>query len=160
MRFVFGIKLPSLNEIIALNKQQKGKYSPYNEMKQDIEDTLLMDIKATLRDEDAEDWIVWEGSQFTFTWHHPDRRTDPDNTTAGQKFIFDAFVKSGIMVNDNYRYISEIVHRFIHIPGEDHVVMVDISQRIFTPRLNKTLRQQLSGDPMGGDLRIPNTPTT
>ena len=151
MRFtILNLKLPSLNEIIKLNKQQKGRYSPYNDMKQKIETFIHASIRATLKRENATEFKVWEGAQWTFTWHHTDKRTDPDNMSAGQKFIFDAFVKSGVLPNDNHTYISEIIHRFIHVPEGLPCVCVEISQQHYNPRQPKTLQEQLQSSMFTG----------
>ena len=115
MDFLFPqLQLPSLNEIVNLTKRQRGGYSPYNELKRSVEGYMVLCIKRTLRDASVEDWKVPVSSVFAFTWYPVDRRTDPDNVTAGQKVVFDALVKSGVLLNDNALYVSEISHRFVY----------------------------------------------
>ena len=113
MTFIFpNIILPSLNEIIKLSKFQKRGYSPYAAHKRDIEIVLVARIHETLSEWHCPDWLVEPGSNFDFVWTATDRRTDPDNRAAGQKFVFDAFVSSGVLPNDNAKYVNAISHRF------------------------------------------------
>ena len=60
----------------------------------------------------------------TFIWFRRDERTDPDNIQFGAKFILDGFVKAGLLKGDNWKYISEINHRFIKSDGDFVNVMI------------------------------------
>ncbi len=65
-------------------------------------------------------------AHYTFTWHVKDKRTDPDNISYAQKFIFDGLVVAGKLPNDNLRWVVAIDHRFI--VGKEEKVVVDIAE--------------------------------
>ncbi|NLY47586.1 MAG: RusA family crossover junction endodeoxyribonuclease, partial [Clostridiales bacterium] len=54
----------------------------------------------------------FEKAYLVITWFEPDRRRDPDNIMAGQKFILDGLVAAGAIPNDSQKHIKGIVHRF------------------------------------------------
>lgn len=54
----------------------------------------------------------FEKAYLVITWFEPDRRRDPDNIMAGQKFILDGLVAAKVIPNDNQKYIVSIIHRF------------------------------------------------
>lgn len=49
---------------------------------------------------------------WTFVWYRKNRRNDPDNIQVGTKYIFDAFVKNGVIENDGWNEINSITHKF------------------------------------------------
>ena len=49
---------------------------------------------------------------YEFTWHLKNFRKDPDNIAAGQKVIFDAMQKAGIIENDGHKQIAGFSHCF------------------------------------------------
>jgi Holliday junction resolvase RusA-like endonuclease len=55
---------------------------------------------------------AYERVVLVITWYEPDRRRDPDNIMAGQKFILDGLVAAGTIPNDSQKYVRGIVHRF------------------------------------------------
>lgn len=100
------VRLPSLNEIIletkkgtagrayaTLKKRQQKLLAPYMEL--------------------------FEGSEFItadlkITWTEPlkGRLRDPDNISAGVKFLLDAMVIHGVLTEDNWSVIKSIQHFF------------------------------------------------
>lgn len=56
---------------------------------------------------------------IAFHWYEPDLRRDPDNITAGQKFILDALVTTGTIKNDSRRFVKRISHFFCE-PDKDN----------------------------------------
>jgi Holliday junction resolvase RusA-like endonuclease len=96
-------RLPGLNEIIDAAKQGKGKYQPYAMMKEHYTTMIAWLAKKLPK---------YEKVGLLITWHEPDRRRDPDNITAGQKFILDGMVAAGTIPNDSQKHIKGIVHRF------------------------------------------------
>ena len=103
MKFEIPGRLPGLNEIIDAAKQGKGKYQPYSIMKEEHTSMITWIAKMLPK---------YERVELIITWYEPDRRRDPDNIMAGQKFILDALVQAGVIPNDNQRYIAGITHRF------------------------------------------------
>lgn len=76
-------------------------------------------------------WLVYQLPKLTnpvkvsFTWYLANRKHDPDNVMAGQKFIFDGLVKAKIIPNDTLKYIVEINHRY-QIDAKHPRVIVEI----------------------------------
>jgi len=103
MKFEIPGRLPGLNEIIDAAKQGKGKYQPYAMMKEHYT-TMIGWLAKKLPN--------FEKVALIITWYEPDRRRDPDNIMAGQKFILDALVHAGVIPNDSQKYVRGIVHRF------------------------------------------------
>jgi len=95
-------RLPGLNEIIAAAKSHYAKYS--TEKKEYTEEVAWLAKQARLP--------KFEKAYLVITWFEPDRRRDPDNIMAGQKFILDGLVAAGAIPNDSQKYIQGIVHRF------------------------------------------------
>lgn len=103
MVFEIPGRLPGLNEIIDAAKQGKGKYQPYALMKEEYTNSIAWLAKKL---------PAYEKVALIITWYEPDRRRDPDNIMAGQKFILDGMVQAGTIPNDSQKYISGIIHRF------------------------------------------------
>ena len=103
MKFDIEGRLPGLNEMIDAAKKGKGKYQPYSMMKQ-----TYTDMVAWL----AKKLPAYEKAVLVITWYEPDRRRDPDNIMAGQKFILDGLVAAGTIPNDSQKYVRGIMHRF------------------------------------------------
>lgn len=47
-----------------------------------------------------------------FVWIEPNLKRDPDNITAGAKFILDALVEEGVLPNDTRKWVHGITHVF------------------------------------------------
>jgi len=100
VEFTIPGSLPTMNEIIAKSKQHPKSYS---RMKKDF--TALVMIHARNLPKISK-------SDFEITWYCKDKRKDPDNLIAGQKFIFDGLTKARIMDNDGWSEVGNITHRF------------------------------------------------
>jgi Holliday junction resolvase RusA-like endonuclease len=98
-------KLPGLNDIIRWSKSRNGKWSRMGIEKERIELSIQYEIqKQEIRPVKV--------AAFRFHWLEENRRRDPDNIMAGQKFILDALVKSGVLENDGQRQVYSIEHTF------------------------------------------------
>lgn len=53
-----------------------------------------------------------ERAVFSFEWREKSARRNPDNLTAGVKFILDALVEIGILRNDGWGEVAGLVHQF------------------------------------------------
>ena len=104
MKFDIEGRLPGLNEMIDAAKQGKGKYQPYAMMKEEYT-TMVAWLAKKLP--------AYEKVVLIITWYEPDRRRDPDNIMAGQKFILDGLVQAGVIPDDSQKYILGIYHRFM-----------------------------------------------
>jgi len=117
-KFFIPKRLPGLNEIIKANKAMvpwlsKGKRRVYQYtiLKADIEQSIIDYIKMQ-SDGNAGKLIKFESAKIDFLWIEPNRRRDPSNVCAGgRKFILDAMVKCGLLVNDNW-LISDFSDKF------------------------------------------------
>ncbi len=103
MKFEIPGRLPGLNEIIDAAKHGMYKYQPYAKMKETYTNMIAWLAKKL---------PPYEKVVLVITWYEPDRRRDPDNIMAGQKFILDGLVAAGTIPNDSQKYIAGIVHRF------------------------------------------------
>lgn len=95
-------RLPGLNEIIAAAKEHFGSYA---NMKDEYTASIAWLAKQARLPK-------FEKAYLVITWFEPDRRRDPDNIMAGQKFILDGMVAAGTIPNDSQKHIKGIVHRF------------------------------------------------
>lgn len=104
-KIVIPGELPDLNTIIAESKKGRGKWQPYNEMKQEYTNIVAWiaksEIKKQLKKIDLE-----------ITWICKNRRKDKDNIMAGTKFILDGLVAAGVIENDGWKQIGDISHKF------------------------------------------------
>lgn len=98
---VLNFRLPGLNEIVGCNRSNR-----FIGAKQKKETEEL--IKTSLINQDIKP--IQKGSSFIFYWTIS--RRDPDNVSAGQKFIFDSLQEVGLLPNDNIDYVQEIHHCF------------------------------------------------
>jgi len=103
MVFEIPGRLPGLNEIIDAAKQGNGKYQPYALMKEEYTNMITWIAKKLPK---------YEKVALIITWYEPDRRRDPDNIMAGQKFILDALVTAKVIPDDSQKHIQGISHRF------------------------------------------------
>lgn len=118
MSFEIPGELPGMNEIIDAAKKHFGQYS---EMK--ANNTLLVRMCANGKPR-------FDGPvKVLMVWYSKDRRRDPDNVMAGQKFIFDGLVNAKIIPNDTQKFIVEIEHRF-KIDSKNPRVRVEVSEVI------------------------------
>ena len=116
MVFEIPGELPGMNEIIEAAKKHFGAYS---EMK--ANNTLLVHMCANGK-------TKFSGPvKVLMIWYSKDRRRDPDNVMAGQKFVFDGMVNAKIIPNDTQKYITEIEHRF-KIDSKNPRVRVEVSE--------------------------------
>lgn len=98
-------QLPDLNQIIAESKRGRGKWQPYNDMKQEHTNKVAWITKANIKEE-------FEKVDIVIKWVCPNRRKDKDNIMAGTKFILDGLVLAGVIKNDGWKQIGNIDHRW------------------------------------------------
>lgn len=104
-KIVIPGELPDLNTIIDESKKGRGKWQPYNEMKQEYTNIVAWiaksEIKKQLKKIDLE-----------ITWICKNRRKDKDNISGGIKFILDGLVAAGVIENDGWGQVGDIYHKF------------------------------------------------
>src|SRR5690554_2752765 len=111
-------RLPGLNEIIKAAKKGRGKYQPYAIMKEQYTSEIGWLAKKLPR---------YNRVDITITWHEPNLRRDPDNITAGQKFILDGLVAGGVIKDDSQRYVNSILHNF-EVDRENPRVEIEVQE--------------------------------
>lgn len=96
-------RLPGLNEYTNICRT-----NPYaaNSMKQKNQEMIGWYIKK-----DKLSPVENYPCQIEINWYEKNQRRDVDNIIFGQKFILDALVKNGILIDDSQKYINEITHK-------------------------------------------------
>ena len=102
MKLIIPGRLPGLNEIT--DAARTSKYESANMKKAYTELVAWCAKSARLPHFDRVDLVI--------TWYEPNQKRDKDNITAGQKFILDGLVTSGVLKNDGWKQIGDISHRF------------------------------------------------
>ena len=105
-KIVIPGELPDLNTIIAESKRGRGKWQPYNEMKQEHTNIVAWIAKSEIKKQ-------LKKIDLTITWICKNRRKDKDNISGGgTKFILDGLVAAGVIENDGWKQIGDISHKF------------------------------------------------
>lgn len=101
-KFTIHGRLDGLNEY---TKVSRGNKYASNAMKHRNEKIILEGIReAKLKAIDK--YPV----KLNITWYEPNLRRDVDNITMAVKFILDALVKDGVLIDDSQKYVKEINH--------------------------------------------------
>ena len=96
-------ELPDLNEIIRIAKSHFAAYAK---------------AKGVHTEAVAWECVGCPRGQLTMpvdiicTWITKDLRKDPDNVSAGVKFILDGLVQAGVLPDDRRKQINSIKHEF------------------------------------------------
>src|SRR5690625_560472 len=94
-------EFPSLNQVIKVSKSHPMAYA---NQKKDYTTLTMLYARNTPKIDFKADYV--------FTWYRKNKRTDPDNITVGQKYIFDGLIKQGVMPNDGWDEVNSITHKF------------------------------------------------
>ena len=111
-------RLPSLNEYIRKSKIIKGKWNAGNQMKQDVQDDIIIFLNKMPKYE--------KPIKIHFHWIEDNKRRDLDNVCFAKKFILDAMVKSGKLKNDNRKYVRGFTDTFEY--GKESKVILEIEE--------------------------------
>lgn len=98
--------LPGMNEIVDAAKSGRGKFNAYSRMKSTwtgLVENLAKRAKLS---------CVPGPARVHFRWLERDKRRDPDNVTAGAKFVLDGLVKAGVLESDRQEHVHELIHEF------------------------------------------------
>ena len=93
------VRLPGLNDMIAMSKAGRGRFNQYARSKEEIEKYIRLTI-GQLKPRS------FSQCRIGFVWVEPDRKRDMDNISAGKKYILDALVGLGILKDDSWKYIK------------------------------------------------------
>lgn len=94
--FIIGARLPSLNELIAANRQG---YHAGARLKRDTQAAIMWAITAAKLKPVTLPCIVH------MTFEEATKRRDTDNVESAKKFILDALVDTGILKGDGPRHV-------------------------------------------------------
>ena len=113
-------RLPSMNELIEANRQNRFKGA---KMKRDTEDIIgqyirIARLRGTIKP-------ISEPVEVHIEWHERTKKRDCDNIQSAQKFILDALQRQGILINDNRRYVRQIYHKIV----DDTADFVEVTLR-------------------------------
>lgn len=117
MKLVIPGTLPSLNEIVA---ESKRHYASYSKMKAHYTNVVAWSAKTQKLE-------PFDRADFIITWYLRNRKKNKDNIMAGQKFIFDGLQTAGIIENDGWKQLRDIIHRF-EVDNKNPRVEIEIKQ--------------------------------
>ena len=95
-------RLIGLNEYINMNRTHKNKGSNAKKNEESLINTYIM----VSRLKPIEKYPI----KLDIKWYEKDKRRDVDNITFAVKFILDALVKKGILIDDSRKYVTSISH--------------------------------------------------
>lgn len=105
MKFIIPGTLPSLNEYI--NAERSNRYQAAN-MKKEAERRIGLYAQAQLtRRIEANVPVIMH-----YLWVEPNNRRDADNIAFAKKFVQDALVKSGLLVDDSRKHVIGFTDAF------------------------------------------------
>lgn len=106
--FVIEDKLPSLNDYINACRTNQYKGAKFKKDVESLISTYILVAKAKKTIAPTDKPIV-----VHFEWHEKTKRRDPDNVASAKKFILDAMQTSGIIPNDNRKYVKGFTDKII-----------------------------------------------
>ena len=116
VRFVIEQKLPSLNEYTSACRGSKYTGA---EFKKNIENVIgWYIIKAKLPK-------VEKAVTIHFEWHEKTKRRDADNIAFAKKFILDALVRQGVLIDDSRRYVTGFTDTIVDDTKDFVVVLIE-----------------------------------
>ena len=98
-------RLDGLNDYTAANRTNPNKGG---RMKKDNEKTVIWAIRQQLRCLRIQKPVI-----LKFAWYEKDKRRDHDNVSSfGRKVIQDALVKTGVLQDDGWNYVTGFTDDF------------------------------------------------
>lgn len=130
---LYPFPFPGMNEVISMAKVpmrgRKGgrKQNFYSVTKANLTHSCCQIALAHFR-ENALAYPIKVSVKLHFLWKITSNR-DPDNVTAGEKFIIDGLVWAKILENDGAKQIKGIYHDFRIVPRPQQDVTLSIILR-------------------------------
>ena len=106
--FIIKQKLPSLNDTLRYNRTNAYVGARF---KHDIEENIGWSIRQALTSRTLH--RVERPVIVKIRWHEKTQRRDVDNIQSSQKFILDALVNRGVLIDDSRKYVKQIHHEII-----------------------------------------------
>lgn len=113
LTFTIQGRLDGLNEYTKANRS--NQYAGAS-MKGQNEKICMIYIKNQLRNAK-----IKNPCHLTFKWYEKNRRRDCDNIAFAKKFIQDALVKSGVLIDDSQKYITGFTDYFFVDKGNPRI---------------------------------------
>lgn len=110
-----NMKLPSLNEYVNVCRTNPYKASKF---KKNLEDDISIFIARLPR--------FTKPVRLHFHWIEGNKRRDLDNVAFAKKFILDALVKNGKLIDDNHNYVVAFTDTFSY--GKETKVLLEIEE--------------------------------
>ena len=111
--------LPGLNELIAANRSRtKGNVPLGALMKREWTQVVGLYVTAQ-KISPVQNYPV----HLAFRWIEPNRKRDPDNIASGKKFILDALVETGILLDDRWKQVNGFRDRFECEPRNPRIIV-------------------------------------
>lgn len=104
-KFEIKGRLDGLNEYTKVNRS--NRYGA-NKLKRKNQNIVILGIRK-YRVKPIHDYPI----SLSITWYEPNNRRDIDNVTFAVKFILDALVQEGILVDDSRKYVRSINHKVL-----------------------------------------------
>lgn len=120
IKFTIHSRLPSLNDVISDNRANRYKGA---KLKRETEALIIAEIKRQKVQQITEYPV-----DVFIRWVEPNRKRDVDNIQSSKKFVLDAMVKVGVLVNDSRRYVAQ-VHDFVEV-GDSAKVEVEVRKQV------------------------------
>ena len=111
-----GMQLPSLNEYI-----NKCRTNPHvgAEFKRITEENIAMWINNSVNHGNLHP--VTSPCEIVIDFYEKNKRRDVDNVQSATKFILDALQTTGILPNDNQKWVKQVFHRVLPSALNDFV---------------------------------------
>lgn len=106
--FKINQKLPSLNDTMRYNRANAYMGARF---KKEVEEVIGWSIRRALASKTLH--RVETPVIIKIYWHEKTQRRDVDNIQSSQKFILDALVNKGVLVDDNRKFVKQIHHEII-----------------------------------------------
>ena len=115
--FIIDDRLPSLNDYINACRTNQYKGASFKKKVESLISTYIQIGKVTKKLTPTDKPI-----KVHFEWHEKTKRRDADNVASAKKFILDAMQTSGIIPNDNRKYVKGFTDDVID-DTKDYVVV-------------------------------------
>ena len=111
IHLTFPGSYPTLNKVIANAKKNWGLYATE---KSKFTKIAHIDAIAQYRGP-----VIESQCNFQFNWFLKNDKTDPDNITVGQKYIFDGLVNAGVLKDDGIEILGGGITHFFAVDKDN-----------------------------------------
>lgn len=120
MKFTYVGRLAGRNKEISANRSH---WAAGAKVKADNEEVLRWAIRVAQMQGDIEP--IKKPVEVYIEWHDAPRHRDVDNIQSSTKYILDALKETGILPDDNQKWVKQVWQKVI--PDADDYVIVELS---------------------------------